>query len=359
MLGGLVAGVVLAEGGARALAPSPAAELLGEPTRDATPGLYQLHPGLQHVPVPGYDGEWASAGGTVRIRVAPEGYRGGAPEPGRPIWWAVGDSFTLGVQVDEDDSFQRVAGDAAGVAMLNGGVDGYSTWQALFHYQDLDERLDGQGVVYTLFLGNDLTDNRIYPGMARLEPDPDGGWKRPTREGPVHADRMGTYTRPSAWQRLTSQSVFLAAVRVAQKRRDAEAIEQVAQRFRGELRPFLVEGEGELRSLLDELDHALRRFKQVTDQRGDALVVAVAPPAWSMEPERAEATALALGLTGPLALDAPRQGVLERLERLGIQACDLHPALDGHPEAYLKYDGHWSVDGHARVGAALAVCLGG
>ncbi|MCP4804776.1 MAG: hypothetical protein GY913_30170 [Proteobacteria bacterium] len=357
VLGGLVAGVLLAEGGARLIAPSPAAELLAEPTRDATPGLYVQDPVLQHVPLPGYDGEWASAGGSIRVRVAPEGYRGGPPAPDKPVWWAVGDSFTLGVQVSEEDSFQQAAGDALGVSMLNGGVDGYSTWQALFRYQDLDEQLDGDGVVYVLFLGNDLTDNEVYPRLTRLPQRPDGGYDRPTRQTGQRLDAMGTYTPPTAWDRLSSRSVFLAAIDVAQKRKDVENIERISQRFRRELRPFTVQGEGDLNDLLDRLEAALRDFQSVTNERGDELLVAVAPPAWAMDPERAAATAQELGLEGDLALDAPRQGVLERLERLGIASCDLHPSLEGHPGAYLKYDGHWSVEGHALVGDALADCL--
>jgi hypothetical protein len=166
---GTLLGLGLAEGGARLLAPFPAEELLAGAVHGATPGLYQSDPLLLSVPVPGHRSTWDSAGGRVELRVHPGGWRGGDPLPGRPLWIAVGDSFTMAVQVSEEDSFAGRLGALRGLSVLNAGVDGYSTWQSLFRYLALDEQVQAEAALYTLFLGNDLTDNQTWLGLARQE----------------------------------------------------------------------------------------------------------------------------------------------------------------------------------------------
>ena len=64
------------------------------------------------------------------------------------------------------------------------------------------------------------------------------------------------------------------------------------------------------------------------------------------------------GGCGGTALDGPGDAVMAMLSQMQIPACDLRPPLrQAHAAGqatYLQYDGHWSVDGHAVVGQAIA-----
>ncbi len=58
--------------------------------------------------------------------------------------------------------------------------------------------------------------------------------------------------------------------------------------------------------------------------------------------------------------DAPRQALLGLLRELGLQACDLSPALlgaVGDRPLYFPWDGHWTAAGHAVVAQRLAACI--
>ena len=62
----------------------------------------------------------------------------------------------MAAQVAEADTFAARLGEDLGVEIFNAGVDGYGTMQALRHYQQLDTKLDLDGVLLTFFVGNDV-----------------------------------------------------------------------------------------------------------------------------------------------------------------------------------------------------------
>ena len=156
LVGGLVFGAVLAEGLARMVAPASNADLLFN-SPDASPeGLYVMDPEVLMVPSPGFSATVRSLGYHVPLAINRHGVRGSEDRTGG--WLAVGDSFTLSVQVSESDTFsERLAG-ALGSPVHNAGVDGYSTWQALGRYRQLDSALGVSTVLLTFFLGNDFQD---------------------------------------------------------------------------------------------------------------------------------------------------------------------------------------------------------
>lgn len=358
----LIVATGLAEVGVRWLAPLAAEDLLAGSSEGATPGLYQSDPLLMTVPVPGHRSTWVSAGGEVALRVSEGGWRGGEPAPGRPVWIAVGDSFTMAVQVPEAQTFPDLLGARRGLAILNAGVDGYSTWQSLFHYLELDARVEAQGALYTLFLGNDLTDNQSWLGLARQQ------WQPGVRLAPVRppggGEVWGTARMPRLWERLSARSVLVGAWRVGARRRLVEeGRDPNTRRFQQELWPFTVEGRADREHLLRVMEGALTQLRDDLHQRGDSLLVAVAPASFQLDPVRARQTLEAIGLGDrQLELDAPRQGVLALLDRLDIAHCDLQPALAasiaGGDSPYLRFDGHWSATGHRVVAAALDACMG-
>ncbi len=354
-MAGLVMGALLAELTARLAAPIPAEELLfGAP--DASPvGLYTADDTLRLVPTPGFTGDIAALGYRVPIRIDSHGLRGGEPGNGRR-WMAIGDSFTIAVQVTEADTFAGRVGAHAGVEVLNAGVDGYSTWQATRRYEALDRAVPVDTVLLTCFLGNDLLDNERY--QPTQGPPPAGAG--PAGSAPPSHTPVRLSTDPVT-RFFFNHSVAFAWARVAGRRYRLDGADDFdTRRFRDELAIFTRGGAGRLAQLLPRTEQALRELRDLTRASGDRLLVAVAPPAFAIDPTRAAATLEAFGLADP-DVDAPRRAVLRVLGDLGVTACDLQPALEasaarGEPP-YLRFDGHWSVAGHAAAASAMVACL--
>lgn len=339
LLGGLLLALGLAELLARTMAPIPAEELLfGAPDRSPA-GLYRPDGTLFLSPTPGFRG----AIGPVELRINGLGTRGPEPGPG-PHWLAVGDSFTMAVQVGEAEHFTTKLGAALGVELLNGGVDGYSTGQALLRYQQLAERVALDGVLLLFFLGNDLTDNQRWPNIQATL-DPRHPPPIPARETPpAWRSLLDGHSRAWGWARVATRR---GAIPEADRKRFAEELSIFTHGGRARLDDALRMSEAPLAGLRDE-----------AARRGDRVMVAVAPPSFVFDPARAAATLETFGLEGP-EVDAPRRGLLALLQRLGLPACDLQPALaaawDSDP--YLRFDGHWTAAGHAVVAGAMADCL--
>jgi hypothetical protein len=351
LLAGLVAGLVAAEVVARLAASTPGEDLLFDAPSAMPSGMYRNDPVLFLEPEPGFTGEAHAVGYDVTLRFNELGVRGG-PLTGDRRWMAVGDSFTLSPQMDEEDTFVALLAEKAGVTVVNAGVDGYSTWQALERYRRLDDAVGSDTVILTFFLGNDLTDNEVYPGIVQTVKDRKG-------PPPVHEP---TRLKISAVQRLLfDHSVLFAYIRVSQRREQMMAGKDPnAQRFGHELEIFSKRGQGKLAQLVDLAATPLAQLKEEAATRGDRLLVAVAPPVYALDAELAAGTLEVFGIQETeVAPDAPRQAVMARLQRLGIASCDLTPALAalGSRRAYLRFDGHWSAAGHEAVAGALDACL--
>jgi len=348
VVGGMLLGVLGAEVLGRIVQPDASADLLFNSPDSSPQGLYVVDHTRMLTPRPGFSGQVRSPGYSVSLRINDHGLRGPADAPsGQPQWLAVGDSFTMAVQVDEGDTFAAQLGQQAGAWVWNGGVDGYSTWQALSRYEALDSTLPIERVVLTFFLGNDLQDNVRFPHVvkgARSLPEGADIPRQPTP--PLEAfllRRSRLYAHWRVWSRRTAL---------------VSGTDPDRERWRQELVLFSDSGQRELKRLLPQTREALRRLQQATRQRGDELIVAVAPPAFVVEPDRAEATFEVVGLDpSTAALDAPRQAVLSVLRELDIAACDLTEPLRGASAAYFVYDGHWTVEGHTIVAETLSQCL--
>jgi hypothetical protein len=409
VLAGLAAGAALAEVAARFASATPAEELLFRAPAGALMGLYSPDATLLNLPTPGYTGTLAAPGYRVDVAIDARGLRVAPDAPataaGAPVWLAVGDSFTLSLQVDAADTFESRVGAALGIAMHNAGVDGYSTWQSTERARRLDPVVGSEGVLLTYFLGNDLTDDEVYPMLASAGPPPggrtagDAGAPPPGTQGAPPPGTQGAPppgtpgapppgapgappsgapgTPPPGVPKgsapggagsmgfveslLFRHSRLYGYVRVARARADLDRPDNPeTNKFRGELLTFTKPGAARLSQLVSGSQRAVEALRDQTRTHGDHLMVAVAPPSFAVSPKRAADTLGTFGLTEP-DVDAPRREILAMLARSGVAACDLAPGLVAAESAgkhpYLRFDGHWTPAGHAVVADAIVACM--
>lgn len=353
LVGGLLVGVLLAEVLARIVSPEGGADLLFNASDGSPPGLYLQDAELLSVPATDFSGEVVGLGRTVSIRTNEHGLRGPPLGPLRGHRWiAVGDSFTMAAQVEEEETFLALLQAQTGQEVLNAGVDGYSTWQAARRYIRLDREVESDRLLLVFFLGNDIFENQTFPerirGARNIQPG------QPVLRAPVSGRTL-----------LLLRHSYLHAHWRVWSRRDvvSRGDDPIRDRWRQELGLFHAEGRAAMSRELRETYEALGELKERVQQRGDRLLVAIAPPAFAVEQERAEETFSMVGLDPTQAvLDGPARAVARVVGDLGLPSCDLQPDLVAAAAAgqtpYFRYDGHWTPAGHEVVAQTLSDCIG-
>jgi len=108
---------------------------------------------------PGWQGDHSHYDFEVKYRVNPLGFRGDELDFARPgSVMFLGDSFTFGLGVNDDEVFTELLGQSTDRNILNAGVPGYSNDQQLLLLDKLAEYRPDV-VVWVVYLGNDLLDN--------------------------------------------------------------------------------------------------------------------------------------------------------------------------------------------------------
>lgn len=109
-----------------------------------------------------------------------------------------------------------------------------------------------------------------------------------------------------------------------------------------------------LRDALPGTRDALQHLHSLARAHDIPLVVALLPPEWVVHPEQGEAAAASLSLDAfePTQVPAAVQGVIPD----GVTVVDLTPAMReaaATRSLFLRFDGHWTNEGHAVVADAL------
>ncbi|MBM73960.1 MAG: hypothetical protein CMK59_01060 [Proteobacteria bacterium] len=354
-IGGVLVGLVLAEAGARLWKPAADSDLLFNSPESSPQGLYVLDKATRVIPASNFKAVAHSLGYKVNLRTNELGLRGPSVQsfeqekPTKEEWLALGDSFTMAVQVSEENSFSGLLSTEKNIRVWNAGVDGYSTWQSAIRYRQIAQHRPLKGAVLTFFTGNDFQDNERFPHMAK--------GPLPGKEGaPIPRD-------PVPWFRkiLLKYSVLYAHIRISQHRNEiASMTGHTMENWKDELSIFTKEGSGRLQRLSQSTSRALRELKSATNR--SKLLVAVAPPAFVIDTPRAQPAMELVGLSAEnLDLEAPQRAILNLLKQNNIPSCDLTPALkEAHKKepVYFTFDGHWTIAGHRAVTKQLTSCLG-
>jgi len=137
------------------------------------PDIHRPSSRLGHELVPNLDFVhiWDARENQSRIRINAQGFRGrDLPSSAQGDLFRVlllGDSYTFGYGVGGDATFGAVlerglnGADHGGApsVVINGGVSGYSTAQAMLHFEDVAAELEPDLVILNFFVGNDIQEN--------------------------------------------------------------------------------------------------------------------------------------------------------------------------------------------------------
>ncbi len=348
LLFGLVLAMVGAELGVRMLSPRGYENILINTPDFYDDSIFQADTELRQVLKPGAVALMQTPEFRTEVRVSSLGTRGpelGEKAPGTLRVLTVGDSFTLGVQVDEDETFSGRLGpllsEALGVPVevVNGGVDGYGTGAAWRRAARLVGPAQIDAVVMTFFTNNDYLDNAgfnpgSYPAnMPELPPNitpEQERWRWSHLYFYLEARaREESFSEDSARRRHFSEILRLYT--------DPPAVERLMPRTR----------------------EAMVEFRDFCQRQQLTCLVAVAPPAFVVHTERVAPTFALLDVPGEPDLERPARELLKALPK-DLAAVDLTPALRAaavHDATYFTFDGHWTAAGHAAAAGAMAARL--
>lgn len=353
VVGGFSVGLVGAEIIARQISPHNAADLLFN-SSDASPmNLYSIDATTRVSTTPNLDTEISSLDYQVHIHTNSLGLRGPAIESmaDKEQWIALGDSFTMSVQVEQDDSFSGLLGKELGVQVWNAGVDGYSTWQSKLRLEQISAQLPIRYAILTFFTGNDFQDNERFLAMQR---------------SPLPGKPGDPIPRPaiSNWNKWWLQHSYLYAhYRIWNKQQQLGSKNDFSKgNWQDELRIFTSTGNNRLNQLRKSTKNALQDLQAYTKKNNIQLLVAIAPPAFVVDQTRLQDTMRLVDLNPDTAtVDIPQQTVLQIIQELGIRGCDLTEALrnglENGQNPYLYFDGHWTKEGHQIVATRIKECL--
>lgn len=342
--------------------------------------LIERHPQFGTLTRPNLDVRRAFGGHerVVRVSTNASGLRGpGLPAskpPGTRQILAVGDSFTFGDAVQRQEAWpaqleERLRRDGAGsVEVVNAGVPGYGTAQAMLLYADLEPRLRPDVAILGVSIVNDVLDNLcIEEGTyrpkttapcavlenGRLRLVPPGG------AGPAAARRWRPRLRALEFTFNQAKRLVLWNPGML------ELLGRVGVQPRLPYMPATVASWYDARYSEPGWRLTARLLLELRDrlaERGTPLVILVVPSSLQVDPAL-QTTLRRLAGEHPAVLaffeepTKPQRLILDLCARQGLACVDPLPAIlgaaRGGTQIYYAIDNHWTPAGHAIAAEVL------
>jgi lysophospholipase L1-like esterase len=299
-------------------------------------GMYVEDAEVGYVLTPGFDGVLERAEFRHSVTIGPGGLRGADPRPRRDNTFrivALGDSFTWGFGVTEEEAFPALLERSLAhrhpdldLQVLNAGVPGYGTIEALRFFASRLELLDPDLVVLTFLNENDFIENRD-PALGRVRIE--DGWLRspiPPRDQPWQTLDV-IKSRSHAARLISERAGYLAS------RTGLVSVETTAPRITQEDARLAIE--------------LLGQIAQTAAARGAASIFMFVTGQGPVISERE-------------ASIAGSDAVAEAARRAGAGYVDLPPLLRARPDRfdlYYRRDGHWTAAGHMAAAEILAAYI--
>ncbi|RIK96466.1 MAG: hypothetical protein DCC71_22420 [Proteobacteria bacterium] len=287
------------------------------------------------------------------------GFRDGEFEvpkpPGRFRILALGDSFTEGMQVHDEETFSErieaaLRGDGRDVDVLNLGVSGMGTSDELALLRIWGPRLEPDLVMVFFCLANDVRNN-VQSDLCRME----GGrvvCRQPERPSPRRLAiarlraRLATHSQLYQLMRAATVAPFFQQIglRASVPPESTPAMPFGTDLFLEQEPPYLADG-------MRLTEGALRELKDASAELGAELWLVLIPTRGQVEDPGWEALVREDGRA--LRRDQPQRAMAAMAERVGIPLVDLYDdfvATDREGRRlYWRLDSHFNALGHARA----------
>jgi hypothetical protein len=266
----------------------------------------------------------------------------------------VGDSFTLGYTVDDEQGFVRVLerdlrANGHDVEALNGGTEGYATDQEVVFFEEDGKRFAPDYVVFAPYL-NDVfwttQDKYTIRGKPRFA---------------VTGDQVALASAPLVdpgptpwWVRSTQIGTIIDALR---NPRRVPMAPVKASTVSLEDAPMIA-------TSLPEIDEAWKVTTALVARLGKAIrdtgakpIALLVPNKWEIHPDAPLPRTLGSLTLADLAPEKPTDRFKAICEAAGFAVVDPRPALKAEAakgnELYFDIDFHWNADGNQVVAGAL------
>ena len=287
----------------------------------------------------------------------------------------LGDSFTAGLQVEDDQLFttllEKRLNDSRSTEVINAGVVGYGTANELAYFVNEGHKYQPDLVLLIFFTGNDIQDN-ISPAHYKLEAgklvpiefvyNPAVGTPPWAQKGtPFRTVRNYLYTH----SRLYSVAIELLAYTVIQR---SPELSSWLQRlgFVEAARPVI--NAGNIYSFLQPSQEAWEMTEALISALNEQVKAYQSELAVVILPDETEVDVKKwqnLFATYPDLFEQTNQAykptdqLAQLLEEKGISYLNLRTRFEADQQAhqrsiYFQYDGHWKPTGHALTAEALA-----
>ncbi len=317
------------------------------------PGLLRYDPRLGWRLTPGWQGTHRHADYEVQYAITAAGLRADPDVGAAPTDLVIGDSFTFGLGVADDETFVSHLNRAAGGRFLNAAVPGYATDQALLLLPELLSSYRPQRVILVVYLGNDFFDNALPFPLQAAYGKPyfelaDG--ELLLRNQPVPRQPKSVSTQEKDVRRLMSQGRSEHGTWWMRRWADTKLGQLVLSLLPAGSSATITDAERERYTPYERLFEALLdQVRQIVAASGGELVTVVMPgrsfvvAPWSYAALQQEAfRQVVLAHTGPDFAIVDLAG-------------SLRDGTEGNRgrEWYFPNDGHLNRQGHAVVAAIL------
>jgi hypothetical protein len=319
------------------------------------PGLIQRDPILGWRLTPSWSGQHSHHDFSARYSIGPDGFRHDPHAlPPTNGWIAVvGDSFTFGLGVQDDQTFCSLLNQQSTRPFANFGIPGFSTDQEILLVEREILRMKPAEILLVVYLGNDLFDNLRPIPLQVGAPKPrfelnetnlvfraPGGPDSSTdsTSGDAAVDILGPEANRSWRSRLSRQS---AAFRFLESRLPVDDLApRLPERLKGSLDLF--------GALLARMNDGCRqdgvRLRLVLVGSATLIHVPQSPTGQYQEFLRHRLTAMAQALEVSVIDTTPHLVANHRAN--GTRVLLYHP-----------HEGHLTPSGHQRIADAIAVGL--
>ncbi len=256
--------------------------------------------------------------------------------------------------VEHEETYAQVlerrlaAGDPSQVyEVINAGVPGYNTQQALTYLRDSGLALAPDLVVLGFYIGNDIHDNFNVPAVS-------------VRDGFLHEGAPASGFLPRPLRNYLARTSHLYKLLWPYQRQLFDRSKQVRQQQR--LAIYAVSpADRDTEALWGATRQQVEALADLTRREGLPLVMVVIPELIQVDAQQWQATIRPTASSGVTYwAERPNRRMMQLCREFDLPVLDLLPVLvpaaSGEP-LYIKLDGHWTRRGNAAAAMAIYAYL--